>query len=91
MKPGGRRWAPWAWTAALGLLVAGLAVQAVHATREGGEHRRRGAGLDREIRRMRSENRALRDEVQALQGDPVYLESLLRRRKKAGTGEWIVE
>lgn len=75
----------------LGVLGVVLAATAVRAGREGSEMERCSAVLDREIGRVRSENRALRDEIKALESDPVYVESLLRRWRMAGPGERVVE
>ena len=75
----------------LGLLAAALAVHAVRAGREGSELERRSGALAREIERVGLENRALRDELRALEGDPVYVESLLRRWRMAAPGERVVE
>jgi len=47
--------------------------------------------MDREIERLRRANQALRDEIRALDSDPVYVESLLRRWKMIGTSERNVE
>jgi hypothetical protein len=52
---------------------------------------REGAAMDREIGRLRGANQALRDEMRALDSDPVYVESLLRRWKMIGPSERIVE
>lgn len=79
------------WAVAPGLLAVVLVAQAARAGRERTEIRRRGEALDREVERVRRGNQALRDEVRALQTDPVYIESLLRRWKMAGSGERVVE
>ncbi len=79
------------WALLLGALGALLAAQALAARREAGETSRQGAALDAEIERARRANASLRDELRALEGDPVYVESLLRRWKRAGSGERIVE
>jgi cell division protein FtsB len=91
-------WAPCAervrtavWAGALGLLGLVLAVQAERAGREGAELTRRSAALDRDLERLRRANQALRDEVRALETDPLYVESLLRRWKMVGGGERLVE
>ena len=44
-----------------------------------------------EIERLRRTNQALRDEIRALDSDPVYVESLLRRWKMIGPSERNVE
>jgi hypothetical protein len=75
----------------LALAGAGLAAAAAGSAREGVELQRRSRALDAEIRRARAGNEALRQEVRALEGDPVYLESLLRGWRRAGTGERVVE
>jgi cell division protein FtsB len=51
---------------------------------------RRSAALDAEIGRTRAENRALKDELQALEADPTYIESLLRRWRMAGPRERLI-
>jgi len=79
------------WAASLGLLGLALVAHAVRAGKEGAELERRSAALARETDRVRRDNQALRDEVRALEGDPVYVESLLRRWKMAGRGERVVE
>jgi len=75
--------------------VAGLAVllaaQAAGARRERETVAREGAALDREIGKLKSANQALRDEMQALEADPVYVESLLRRWRLVGPAERVVE
>jgi hypothetical protein len=80
-----------AGTAALSGLAVLLAAQAAGARREREGVARQGAALDREIERVRRANQALRDEVRALEGDPVYVESLLRRWKMVGPSERVVE
>lgn len=80
-----------AGTAALAGLAAVLAAQAAGARREREAVARQGAALDREIERVRRANQALRDEVHALEADPVYVESLLRRWKMVGPSERVVE
>ena len=74
--------------AALALL---LAVQAAGARRERIAVAREEAAMDREMERLRRTNRALRDEIRALDSDPVYVEALLRRWKMIGPSERIVE
>jgi cell division protein FtsB len=78
-------------TAALAGLAVLLAAQAAGARREKEAVAREGAALDRELERMKRANQALRDEVRALEGDPVYVESLLRRWKMVGPSERVVE
>ena len=80
-----------AGTAALTGLAVLLAAQAAGARREREVVAREGAALDREIARLKSANQSLRDEVRALDSDPVYVESLLRRWKMVGPSERIVE
>ncbi len=74
--------------AVLGFALAAVALRAEH---EGSEMGRRSAALGREIEQVRRGNRALRDELKALETDPVYVESLLRRWRMAGPGERVVE
>ena len=78
------------WTAAAALGVA-LAAQAAGAGRNAAALERRAAVLDRDLERARGTNAALREELRALREDPVYLESLLRRWRRAGEGERVVE
>jgi len=80
-----------AGTAALAGLAVLLAAQAANARREREAVAREGAALDREIERLKRANQALRDEVRALEGDPVYVEALLRRWKMVGPSERVVE
>ena len=78
------------WTSAL-LLLAGVLVWSAWDTRGevAGLELRRNA-LQREVERAQRENQALRDEIRALEEDPVYVESLLRRQRRAGPGERIL-
>lgn len=91
MKLDWGRWAARArsavWSLAVAALAAVLVLQALRARREAADLRARGAALDLEIRRLRGANQGLRDEVQALEADPVYLEALLRSWKMAGADE----
>ena len=80
-----------AGTAAVAGLAVLLAAQAANARREREVDAREGAALDREIARLKRANQALRDEAKALEGDPVYVESLLRRWKMIGPSERVVE
>jgi len=75
----------------LGMLGTVLVAGAAESAREGVELARRSRGLDAEIRRARASNDALRQEIRALESDPVYLESLLRGWRRAGAGERVVE
>ena len=78
-------------TAVAAALAIGLAVHAAESGREAGGIARRAAAVDRDLERARTRNTALREELKALQEDPVYLESLLRRWRRAGEGERVVE
>ncbi|HZE99455.1 MAG TPA: hypothetical protein VE981_20795 [Planctomycetota bacterium] len=80
-----------AGTAAVAGLAVLLAAQAAGARRERETVAREGAALDREIGKLKSANQALRDEMQALEADPVYVESLLRRWRLVGPAERVVE
>jgi cell division protein FtsB len=80
-----------AGTAVLAGLAFLLAAQAAGARREREVVAREGAALDREIARLKGANQSLRDEIRALESDPVYVESLLRRWKMVGPSERIVE
>jgi cell division protein FtsB len=73
-----------------GLAVA-LAAQAAGSRRERESVARESAAMDREIARLRKTNQALRDEIRALDSDPVYVEALLRRWKMVGPSERVVE
>jgi len=68
-----------------------LAAQAAGARREREVVAREGAAIDRETARLRRANQALRDEIRALDSDPVYVESVLRRWKRVAPSERIVE
>ena len=68
-----------------------LAAQAAGARRESEVVAREGAAIDREVARLRRANQALRDEIRALDSDPVYVESVLRRWKRVAPSERIVE
>ena len=76
---------------ALSGLAVLLAAQAAGARREREVVAREGAAIDKEIARLRRANQALRDEIRALDSDPVYVESVLRRWKRVGPSERIVE
>jgi cell division protein FtsB len=77
--------------AALGALACALAAQAVGARKERESVARQSAAMDREIERLRRANLALREEIRALDSDPVYVEALLRRWKMIGPSERSVE
>jgi hypothetical protein len=79
------------WLGSLVSLALALSIHGARAEKEGLELGRRSDALGREIDRVRRDNQALRDELRALETDPVYLESLLRRWKMAGRGERVVE
>ena len=80
-----------AGTAALVGLACVLAAQAAGSRREREAVAREAAAMDRDIERLRRTNQALRDEIRALDSDPVYVESLLRRWKMIGPSERNVE
>ena len=80
-----------AGTAALAVLACALVGQAAGSRREREALARESAAMDREIERLRRGNQALRDEIRALDSDPVYVESLLRRWKMIGPSERNVE
>lgn len=94
-KSRARGWLVGARNVAGAALLAGLAValaaQAAGARREREAVAREAAAMDREIERLRRTNQALRDEIRALDSDPVYVESLLRRWKMIGPSEKNVE
>ena len=79
------------WAAVLAALGLALALQAWRGREQTAELRRRSAALDGRIARIKGANQAMRDEVSALENDPVYVESVLRRWNRAGTGERLVE
>ncbi len=79
------------WGAVLAVLGGLLASQAWRGRAEAAEVQRQSSALDRQIARMKGANQAMREEVRALESDPVYIESVLRRWKRAGTGERTVE
>ena len=78
-------------TAALAGLAVLLAAQAASARREREVVARECATIDRDIERLKRSNQALRDEMRALDSDPVYVEALLRRWKRVGPSERVVE
>jgi cell division protein FtsB len=80
-----------AGAAALLGLAGALVAQAAGSRREREAVAREAAAMDREIERLRRTNQALRDEIRALDSDPVYVESLLRRWKMIGPSERNVE
>ncbi|HXG62774.1 MAG TPA: septum formation initiator family protein [Planctomycetota bacterium] len=79
------------WGIAVGLLMAGLAFQALGARQETSRLRRERAELARRIEALRRANQALRDEVRALENDPVYVESVLRGWKQVAQGERLID
>ena len=79
------------WGLSLALLAATLLSQATRVRGESLELSRREAELDREIGRMRRANESMRQELRALEVDPVYVESLQRRWKMVSDGERLVE
>jgi len=79
------------WALALGGLGLVLVWEAGRSREEGARAARQEAAVTREIERLRRENAALREELGALETDPVYVEALLRRWKRAGPGERLVE
>ena len=80
-----------AGAAALAGLAVVLAAQAAGARREREVVARESAAIDREVARLRRANQALRDEIRALDSDPVYVEAVLRRWKRVGPSERIIE
>lgn len=81
----------WLGTVSIGVLAVVLATHAVRTAREASELEMRSAALGRDVDQVRRESQALRDEMRALESDPIYVESLLRRWKMAGKGERVVE
>jgi hypothetical protein len=88
------------WTARLGIAVLAvglgfvaffLVAQASGSGRERAALQREGMAMDADIDRLRRANQAMRDEVRALESDPVYVESILRRWRRVGAGEKVVE
>lgn len=84
-------WRSAAWTGAAALLAAVLAVQAWRGRVRQQDLGRQCAAVEREIERMRRQNEALRQELRALERDPVYVEALLRRWKMAARNERLVD
>ena len=80
-----------AWGLGAVLLMAALASHAAGTGREAAALARRAEALERDLGRARERNRDLRQELRALDEDPVYLETLLRRWRRAGEGERVVE
>lgn len=80
-----------AFGATVGLLGLALAAQAWRARGETEDLRRQAAAANREAEDLARRNRALREELRALETDPVYVESLLRRWKMAAKGERVVD
>lgn len=72
-------------------LIWAFGAHASSTGREAAELARRSAALDRELERARGRGRDLREELRALDEDPLYLEALLRRWRRAGEGERVVE
>lgn len=68
-----------------------LVVEIVRANRDVVRQSRRRETVDREIERIRAQNDSLRAEIRSLEEDPVFVESVLRQRKRVGPGEAIVE
>lgn len=79
------------WGIAVGLLMAGLAGLALGTRRETSRLRLERAALARRIEDLRRANQALRDEVRALETDPVYVESVLRSWKHVAHGERLID
>jgi cell division protein FtsB len=94
-KTGAARWSEGVrrgiWAVALLMLGLVLVGETWRAREDGVRASRQEASVAREIERLRKENSALRDELRALDSDPAYLEALLRRWKRAGPGERLVE
>lgn len=78
-------------TAALAGLATLLVAQAANARKERETVARECAAMDRDIDRLKRANQALREEIHALEADPVYVEALLRRWKRVGPSERVVE
>ena len=90
IRPVRRRLSGLLWTVALLLLATVLALSAWDSRQEAAGLERSRAKLDREVARAQEENRALREELRALREDPVYVESVLRGRRRAAPGERIL-
>ena len=78
------------WALAVLMLAGVLSWSAWSARAEVSGLEQRRDALQREVDRARGENRTLREELRALEEDPVYVESLLRKRKRAAPGERIL-
>jgi hypothetical protein len=79
--------------AAVSVLLLGglLAARAADARKERAALERRHAAADRDLERARRRSRSMKDELRALEQDPAYVESLLRRWKRTAPSEKIVE
>jgi len=89
-ETGARAWGL-VWGVSVAMLGGALLVLAARAPQEIAELTRRSGDLDREIERVKRSNQGMADELHALETDPVYVEALLRRWRRAGAGERIVE
>lgn len=79
------------WSVALVLLGVVLVREVDRSFREGRQVSLGEKAAAREAARLRRENEVLREELRALENDPAYVEALLRRWKKAASGERVVE
>ncbi|MBI2901665.1 MAG: hypothetical protein HYY17_15890 [Planctomycetes bacterium] len=86
----GERVTGWAAACALAVLAVFLLLAARRTHREAAELAFRHDAHVRETGRLKAENAALRAEIRALEEDPVYVESVLRGRKMAESGEKTV-
>ncbi len=78
---------PWIWAVLLAALAAGLSWRAWEAHRGATRLQRRILEADRRVESLTGENRRLKGEIEALNGDPLYLEKLLRQDKMIGPNE----
>ncbi len=78
---------PTVWAVVVGALAAALAVRAWGAHGGAVDLQRRTIEADRRVQMLTAENRRLKGEIEALNGDPLYLEKLLRQNQMIGANE----
>jgi cell division protein FtsB len=77
----------WIWTVIVALLALTLGWRAWGVHRANLERQARLTAIEAELEGTRAENRRLAEEIVALDGDPLYLERILRENKMTGPGE----
>lgn len=80
-----------AWVAVAALLAAALAWRAADAHRANAALYRRLCETEAELARQEAERERLRAELEALENDPMYVETLLRRVRLVEPGELLIE